>query len=101
MDTYDFIRQAVIDRCSLTANYDGKTRSFSPHAIGRDNEGGVNVMTFQYGGYSSQGLPPGGDWRCFEVRRLQNVIRNSDQWHTSNDHSRRNTCVTKVDVEAR
>jgi hypothetical protein len=98
--SYGIIRQAILDKCCLTATYQGRVRHFSPHAIGRDNDGEVHVMAFQYGGQSSKGLPMGGEWRCFNVYELHNVIRNGDPWHTGYDHSRPNTCVTHVDVRA-
>lgn len=99
--SYQIIRQAVVDKCCLTATYQGGVRHFSPHAIGTDNDGDSNVMAFQYAGYSSKGLPPAGMWRCFRVNELSGVTRNRDSWHTGNDHGRPNTCVTRIDVQAR
>jgi hypothetical protein len=97
--TYDLIRQAVLDRCSLTATYQRRVRHFSPHAIGRSNDGQINVMGYQYAGETSTVLPPGGEWRCFEFRLLSDVRRNGDSWHTREDHSRPNTCVTQIDAQ--
>ena len=98
MDAYSVIRQAVIDKCCLTATYQGRLRHFSPHAIGRGDEGKRNVMAFQYAGGSSRPLP---EWRCFRVAGLTGVTRNNDPWRTASDHSRMNTCVTHVDVRVR
>lgn len=97
--SYDIIRQAVLDKCSLTAIYQGHIRHFSPHAIGRSNDGNANVMGYQYAGQTSTQLPPDGEWRCFEVRQLSNIQRNGDGWHTREDHSKPNTCVTQIDVQ--
>jgi len=33
------IRQAILDRRTLGATYDGAPLSFSPHALGRDKRG--------------------------------------------------------------
>ena len=102
MDSYAIIRQAVLDRCSLTAMYEGRIRHFSPHCLGTDKGGGHNVLGFQYGGQTTKRpLPPGGSWRCFNVGNLSNVVRNKDAWHAGFEHSRPNTCVSHVDVEAR
>ena len=98
--SYTLIRQAVLDRCSLTATYDGSIRHFSPHAIGSDNKGESSVMAFQYLGGSDQGLPSGGDWRFFRVNGLYGVRRNEDGWHAGNDHSTKNSIV-RIDVEVR
>jgi hypothetical protein len=99
--SYSIIRQAILDRSCLTAIYQNRLRHFSPHAIGKDDDGETHVMAFQYAGQSSRPLPPRGEWRCFEVSKLRNVIRNSDTWHTGFDHGRPNTCVTRIDVQAR
>jgi hypothetical protein len=98
--SYATVRQAIIDKCCLTATYDQKIRHFSPHAIGRDNNGDENVIAFQYGGQSRKGLPPGGQWRCFHVSAISGVQRNKDPWHTGHDHGRPKRCVTRIDVQA-
>jgi hypothetical protein len=96
--SYAIIRQAILDRCSLTATYDNFVRHFSPQAIGKDNDGDTNVMAFQYGGGSTKGLPAGGQWRCFRVSGLIVVTRNADPWVPGTGHSKPNTCVTQIDV---
>jgi hypothetical protein len=98
MDSYNLIRQAILDKRSLTATYQGRVRHFSPHAIGRSDEGSRNLMAYQYDGGSSGPLP---EWRCFHISELRDVTTNNDAWHTASDHSRMNTCVTHVDVQAR
>src|SRR5690348_5280902 len=97
--SYAVIRQAILDRCCLSATYQGTVRHFAPHAIGQSNTGETNVMAFQYAGSSSKGLPQGGQWRCFRVADLSGVRRNEDGWHTAPDHGRPNSCVTRIDVE--
>ena len=97
--SYQLIRQAVVAQRCLTAMYQGRVRHFSPHAIGQGNDGSENVMGYQYAGESSHPLPAGGEWRCFRVDGLSAVQQNSDPWHTRADHSRPNTCVTRIDVE--
>ncbi len=96
--TYATIRQAILDRCCLSATYQGSTRHFAPHALGQSNSGETNVMAFQYAGSSAKGLPPGGQWRCYRISELSGVRRNDDSWHSAPDHERPNTCVTLVDV---
>lgn len=97
--SYSLLRQAVLDRVSLTAMYQGRIRKFSPHSLGLDSGGDEHVMTYQYGGDSSKGLPLGGEWRCFRVAGLSSITRNGDSWHTSTNHSRPNNCVTRIDVQ--
>ena len=97
--SYQVIRQAVLDRHCLTAVYEGRVRHFSPHAIGQSNDGKTNVMSYQYAGESSQPLPSDGQWRCFRVDGLSEVQTNNDPWRTRDDHSRPNSCVTRIDVQ--
>ena len=97
--SYALIRQAILDRTCVSANYQGSRRHFAPHCIGLGKDRAEHVMGFQYAGGSSKGLPPGGQWRCFRVADLSNVSCNSDSWQSSPDHARPNTCVVQVDVQ--
>jgi hypothetical protein len=97
--SYAIVRQAILDRCCLSATYQGSIRHFAPHAIGQGKDSEANVMAFQYGGSSSKRLAPGGEWRCFRVAGLTGVRRNEDRWESASDHGRPNTCVTQIDVQ--
>ncbi len=99
MDAYSLLRQAILRRQQVIAEYQRFPREFCPHALGRDDKGRQMVMAFQFGGSGSKGLAAGGEWRCFEVAKLQAVSVVDGEWHTSRDHSRANRCVTRVDVE--
>lgn len=99
--TYEIIKQAILDKCSLTATSKEGVRHFSPHEIGTGKMNEVKIMTYQYAGASSKVLPPQGDWRCLELRDIWNVKRNQDSWHTGNKHSRGNTCIKRTDVTVR
>lgn len=98
--SYSALLAAVRSKQSVTFTQGGHERRVSPHAIGRDNNGDLNVMTFQYAGTSSSGLPAGGQWRCFRVSEVSGVRTNGDLWRTASDHSRPNTCVTNPDAVA-
>ena len=57
----------------------------------------------QSGGESKSGLKPPGspdNWRCIAVDRLQKVKPAPGVWRTAPNHSRPQTCVFKVDVDA-
>jgi hypothetical protein len=96
--TYDAIRQAILDRMQVVATYQGHVREMCPHAIGMKN-GRQHVLFFQFGGSSSRGLPPGGEWRCMDVSTLFDVEIVTGDWHTSFNHSRPQTCIDFIDVE--
>lgn len=102
MPVVDTIIAAINARRSVTAIWKGRERLISPHAIGRDDHGHLKMVAYQYGGYSSSRLPPGGEWRCFRVDDLTSVSVNSDPWHTNPiEHSRPNSCVTRALAVAR
>jgi hypothetical protein len=65
--TYALVRQAIIDKQQIVATYKGHVREMCPHAIGTKN-GRQQALFFQFGGTSSSGLPPGGEWRASRLR---------------------------------
>lgn len=88
------IETAIKNKISLSFDYDGRIRHASPHEYGLDKNGEHKLMTYQYGGDSSKPLPPDGEWRCLFLNKISNLKTNDDAWHTRNDHSRPNTCIT-------
>jgi hypothetical protein len=103
-DIYALLRQAVTRRRAVEAIYDGKRRLMCPHRLGRNNLGQLRVLCYQYGGESQSGLAPAGsasNWRCIAVEKLSKVKLIEDNiWQTAPNHSRPQTCVTDVDVDA-
>lgn len=98
--SYQILLSAVRHKKCVTFWHGGHQRRGSPHAIGRDNDGDLHVLVFQYGGTSRSGLPAGGMWRCFKVSDISGANENDDSWRTASDHSRPNTCVTHPDAIA-
>jgi hypothetical protein len=61
------------------------------------------VLCYQYGGESKTGLKPAGsptNWRCLGLDKLSLVELLEDAWQTAPNHSRPQTCVTEVDIDA-
>ena len=102
MSTYAVVRQAIIEKKQVTAVYDGFYREFCPHVIGTKN-GKEQALVFQFGGETSKGPiqdPENSDnWRCFELRKLENAAPRPGKWHTFNNHTKGTTCVDQIDVE--
>lgn len=96
---YQIVRDAILSKRQIVGTYDGHVREMCPHCIGRNKEGGEQALFFQFAGGSKTGLPPGGQWRCFDLTKLQNVSARDGQWHTGPSHTRPQTCVKQVDVE--
>lgn len=97
---YALFRQAVLNKQQIVCTYQGYEREICPHCLGHKS-GREKALSFQFAGGSSSGLPPGGQWRCMFLDEVTNVRVKDGSWHTSPDHSRPNTCVDEIDVEAR
>lgn len=98
--TYALLRQAVLERKQVTCIYQGLHREICPHCIGQGKRGEQKVLSFQFAGSSSKGLPPGGQWRCMDVADISNVVLRDGEWHTGHSHLKPQTCVKTVDVQA-
>jgi hypothetical protein len=101
-NSYDVLREAILTRSSVSATYDGHYREMTPHTLG-SKHGSPHALLYQFGGTSSSGLgPPGAarNWRCVFVSKLSEVRLIPGEFHTAPNHSRPQTCVDVIDVEA-
>lgn len=98
MDVYEILRSAILNKQQVFCQYDGHPREMCPHAIGTKN-GESHVLSYQFGGSSKSGLPPGGQWRCMVVSGISAAVAQEGQWHTGDSHTRPQTCVDNIDVE--
>jgi len=97
---YATFRQAVLDRKQVTCTYQGRYREVCPHAVGW-KDGQEKVLVYQFGGQSSQALPPGGEWRCLFVNQVRNAQSRDGNWYTGHSHLEPQTCVDDIDLEVR
>ena len=95
---YALILTAMRDKDQVLATYRGHPREFCPHTIGHTN-GQARVLGFQFAGQSSRGLPPSGEWRCFNIDELQDVTTQPGEWQTGISHRRRQSCIDDVVFE--
>jgi hypothetical protein len=101
--TYALIRVAVINRRPIAAVYRGHRRLLCPHRLGWNPDGHPRVLCYQYGGESDSGLKPPGspeNSRCLAVENFRDVELVEGSWRTAPNHSRPQTCVAVVDVDA-
>jgi hypothetical protein len=95
---------AVANRHPIGASYHGLPRLFCPHRLGRNKDGELRVLCYQYGGESESGLEEAGspaNWRCIVLEKLRRVnLLLDDAWHTAPNHSRPASCVVKPDIDA-
>jgi hypothetical protein len=101
--TYALMRTAVLNRRPVAAVYRRRPRLLCPHRLGWNQEGRPQVLCYQYGGESESGLKPSGaseNWRCLAVEKLRGVTLLEGAWRTAPNHTRPQTCIVQVDVDA-
>src|SRR6201987_234442 len=99
-DIYRLVWTAGASKRPREARYHGGPRLFCPQRLGRNREGQLRVLCYQYGGESKSGLQPAGspaNWRCVALEKLTEVRLLEDRWRTAPNHSRPTSCV--VDAE--
>ena len=103
-DIYRLVWTAVANRRPIEAIYQGRRlRLFCPHRLGRNREGRLRVLCYQYGGESQSGLHAVGssaNWRCVALEKLSRVKLVEGAWHTAPNHSLPASCVAEADIDA-
>ena len=102
-DVYGTVRAAVETRRPIPAVYHNRHRLFCPHRLGRNKDGQLRVLCYQYGGESESGLKPVGspdNWRCIALDKLRSVELLNGLWRTAPNHSRPASCIVDADVDA-
>jgi hypothetical protein len=102
-EIYRLVWTAVANNQPIEANYQGRYRLFCPHRVGRNREGQLRVLCYQYGGDSQSGLGPLGspaNWRCVALEKLSRVKTVEGAWCTAPNHSRPTSCVIDADIDA-
>jgi len=102
-DIYRVVWMAVSAKRPIVAVYHGRRRFLCPHRLGRNTEGQLRVLCYQYGGDSKSGLQPSGspaNWRCLVLGKLRRVELFEDVWRTAPNHSRPARCVMEADIDA-
>lgn len=102
-EIYSLVWTAVSNKQPIEAIYQGRVRLVCPHRLGRNREGRLRVLCYQYGGESQSGLQPAGspsNWRCVVLEKLRKVKLVEDSWRTAPNHSRPASCVAEADVDA-
>ncbi len=100
--TYDLVRQAILSKQNIEADYQGHHRVMSPHTLGLSKAGGEQALFYQVGGTSSSGLMPPGhpkNWRCIPLDGLTNIKLAGGAFGTAPNHSMPQTCVAQIDIE--
>ena len=90
-EIYTLVWTAVANKQPIEARYQGRHRLFCPHRLGRNREGQLRVLCYQYGGESQTGLHPmdsPANWRCVALEKLSSVKLVEGSWRTAPNHAR-------------
>lgn len=96
--TYDLFAQAMAERKQIVCTYDRLPRELCPIILGH-SQGREKALTFQFGGKSSKGLPPEGQWRCLFLFKVGDVRLRDGAWHAGDSHTQPQGCVESVDLD--
>jgi hypothetical protein len=102
-EIYGLVWRAVANRQPIEASYQGRYRLFCPHRLGRNRQGELRVLCYQYGGDSRSGLDASdlsANWRCVALEKFSRVKLVEGDWHTAPNHSRPASCVAEADIDA-
>jgi general stress protein 26 len=98
-ESYRRIWRAARTRKQVTFTYGGHYREVCPHIVGYKPSREAAVLAFQFGGTSSKGLPPKGEWRCFTIDKMTAIQARDGRWHSGEGHSKTQPCIQHVDVD--
>ena len=93
--TYRLFAEAIAGRKQIVCSYDGYPRELCPIILGH-SDGQEKSLTCQFGGRSSKGLPPGGQWRCLFLSKVRDVELRDGAWHAGDRHTQPQGCVEIV-----
>ena len=101
-EIYALLRTATAGKQPVAAMYDGLPRLLCPHVLGRNREGRLRALCYQFGGNSGSGLrigPEGiGGWRCIAVDKLSQVELRTEAWR-GEPRSSQQSCVQEIDID--
>ena len=95
---YKLFEQAMISRKQIRCTYNGRSRELCPVLLGH-SQGQEKALTYQFGGQSEKGLPPGGQWRCLWLSKVSNVRLRDGPLYAGNRHDQPQGCVEIVDLD--
>ena len=96
---YDLFARAIAGRMQVFCTYHGYRRELCPHILGHTRRGEEVALTYQFGGQSRTGLPPGGEWRCLRLAKATDVQLRHGPWQAGSSHGRPQGCVEIVDFD--
>jgi hypothetical protein len=96
---YKLFAQAMAERKQIVCVHGGYRRELCPIILGHKMTGEEVVLVYQFGGNSSRGLSPEGDWRCLRLSGTSDVQLRDGRWRAGSSHRQSQACVDIVDLD--
>src|SRR6201984_2588081 len=93
---YKRFEEAMTNKKQILCTYNGRPRELCPIILGH-SQGQEKALTYQFGGQSEKGLPPGGQWRCLWLSKVSDVRLHDGPWHAGDRHKQPQGCVEIAD----
>lgn len=88
---------AIRAKQTIFGEYGGFPRSLCQRCLGYGKGGEEMALFYQFAGSSRSGSVP--EWKCMRLRGLTITSVQDGPWHTSDDHSRPQSCVKQIVAE--
>lgn len=95
---YRLFERAMRTHKQIICTYDGYTRELCPVILGH-TKGQEKALTYQFAGQSKSGLPPGGEWRCLFLIKINNAQVRDGPWLVGSSHTQPQGCVEIVNID--
>jgi hypothetical protein len=105
MNVYEVLKESILSKspCRI-AKFGEPPRDICPYRLGTSSKGVMNVIYYQFGGYTTHagGLEPDGssaNWRCNHVADIETAYKIDGSWHEPNVKPKtRGYCVVYADA---
>jgi len=104
MNIYETLRIGALGKkpCKISKSGEAE-RKICPYLVGKSKDGEVNVVYYQYDGYSSRGLQEDGssaNWRCNRISDITSAEIVDGPWREPIQKPKtRGSCVVSIDAE--
>jgi hypothetical protein len=96
MTVHEVLRAAIDSKCCVRLRVAGAERRVCPHALGF-KKGSPRLLAFQYEGSSASGLMPGGQWRAFYIREIEDASIVEGAWRSGRNFiAKAEACLDRV-----
>ena len=96
---YELFLRAMREKRQIVCIYQGHRREICPILLGRTGLE-EKSLAFQFAGATSDGpIPAPGEWKCFKLKNVRDVVLRDGPWRSGEKHSTGQTCMKMVEYD--